>query len=331
MALLEALASDPRNSRDRVALVSALLRVSDLEPAGPRRAPSLERARSLFESLPADARQTAYAYGVEQVLWQSLATQEISAKNYAAARDFYDRQREAAEASLRLDPRSLDVSRNLSLAYKQLGATLEMTGARPRALALYQQALDLDQQRVTADPHTRTWRLDLSFAHAAIGSALQAQGDLPTARARYETAVALREGVVADDPSDDFAVLSLARGYWRLSLVCSRQLDAAAALDYGRRHLRIYSDRLAAHPERENLWKEYADAALDQVELSTEMLAKPAIGPARRQHAAAVRAILDEIAAANERWIGAKHAGALVDAATLRKHRTALDALLSTH
>jgi hypothetical protein len=85
------------------------------------------------------------------------------------------RSREAAEESFAHAPQNLDASRNLSLVYKQLGATLEMLKARPEAVKLYRQALDLDRRRAAAEPARPMWRLDLSFSLGALGAAQMAE------------------------------------------------------------------------------------------------------------------------------------------------------------
>ncbi len=186
--------------------------------------------------------------------------------------------------------------------YKQLGAALELLGARADAIPLYEKALELDQRRVATDPSRSIWRLDLSFAHGALGAALLAQGNVDGARTRYEEAVALREKVVAEDPGEDFAKVALARGYERLAIVRRRLGDMTAALDYCRRRIDVYRDRLAVHPERDNVWNEYSAALFSATTMALDLGETAGTSPAARQTAArAAGGMLDQVAALQAR------------------------------
>jgi tetratricopeptide (TPR) repeat protein len=272
----------------------------------------LQKSRAILDALTADERPTRFALSARQSVWTVIGQQYLNVRDYANAKIAYEQVREAAEGAARLAPDNLDASRNLSLAYKQLGAVLEVLKARPEAVPLYEKALELDRRRVAADPARPQWRLDLSFAYGALGSALMSDGDLPGALARYEEAVRLRRAVVSEDPGEDFAKVALARGYDRLAIIKGRLGDVAASFDYTRQRLGVYRERLDAHPERENVWREYAQAAFGAAGACLDLLESHGTPPrTARLRAPEVTAILDHLSATRERWTREGHAGAL--------------------
>jgi tetratricopeptide (TPR) repeat protein len=313
IALLESVAGPTRGElRDRLELAQGYARVAGTEPDPSAAKALLDKSRAVLEGLTPEERSTRFALTARQAVWSAIGQTHLNARDYAGAKVPYEQAQEAAEGVLRLTPDSLDASRNLSLAYKQLGAVHELLKARPKAMPLYDRALDLDRRRVAADPSRPQWRLDLSFAHGAIGAALMSDGDLPGALSRYEEAVRLRRAVVAEDPEEDFAKIALARGYDRLAIIKGRQGDLAASFDYTRQRLAVYRDRRDAHPERENVWRELAQAAFGGAVASLDLLESPRT-PARvaRARARDVATILDQLAATRERWTREKHSGTL--------------------
>lgn len=313
VTMLEPLAAaDHAELGDRLNLAFALVRLSSFEAQPDDADADRSRARAIVDALTPAERSTARALTVRQTLWTAIAQQQLNRRDYAAAKASYAQVRDAGEEGLRLSPGNLDASRNLSLAYKQLGATMEMVKEAPAALALYEKALDLDQRRVAAEPSRPIWRLDLSFAHGAMGAALLAQGDLAGARGRYEEAVALREQVVRDDPGDDFARLSLARGYERLATVRARLGDAEASIGYSRKRVQVYRDRLDAHPERDNVWKDYTQAAFSAAQSGAALLAADSTTPPQRGTLKPqVAALLDRVVAARDEWTRTQRSGSL--------------------
>ena len=292
--------------RLRLAVLSAEL--ADVEPAEATK--RLNEAHSLLDSLTPLEGSTDKAIAIRERVWDSTANWQIRQRDYAGASVSQQHFLEAALERMRQAPMNLDASRNLALAYKTLGATLELLNRRPEALPLYAKALDLDQRRVAADPARQLWRLDLSFSYGAIGAALYAQDDFEGARLQYERAVALREQVVRQDPSEDFAKLALARGYDRMVMIWAALKHADTALDFSARARKIYRDRLEAHPERPNVWRDFSRAEMSDIEGLTELAPKfPPAG--RRLIARGVGAMLDELQELKDRWARDKHAGEL--------------------
>jgi tetratricopeptide (TPR) repeat protein len=274
--------------------------------------------------LPAAKRSVATARGVRQVLYVELGASLRGAQRYAEAYAAYQQANQAAEEEFAATPGSLNASRNLSLAYKRTGAVLEYLERTPEAIPLYEKALDLDRRRVAAEPSRPLWRLDQSFAIGALGAAVM-NSDPATALARYQEAVKLREQVVRDDPNDDFARVSLARGYERLALVHSYLGHVDETIDSNRRRLQVYRDRMEAHPERDHLWTQYTQTMLDAARFHASLAGSSKSPGAGRRHAGRARALLDDIAAVQARWTREKRGGPLApDAKALDAVRASL-------
>lgn len=299
---------------DRLALASGYTRLANagMDPVTDRERALIGKARALVEGVTGPQAETAHAFSVRQEVWDTFAQMQLDVPDYPAARTAYEQVLAAAQGAYRLAPGRPLLSRNLSLAYKKLGAVLEVMNAPEDVMPLYEKAMELDRARVAAEPSRPIWRLDLSFSYGAIGAALMAKGDLDGALARYTEAVRLREQVVADDPDDDFAKVSLARGYERLAMIASQRGDIATAFLHTRARLDIFRRRLAAHPDRDNLWREYSRAAFAAATSDLGLLESPTTPSRRRRaHAAEVAAILDEITATRERWVREKRSGTL--------------------
>jgi tetratricopeptide (TPR) repeat protein len=155
------------------------------------------------------------------------------------------------------------------------------------------------------------WKLDLSFSYGAIGAALSSKQDYRGALDHYDTAVALREEAVAADPEEDFARVALARGYDRQAGLRGRLGDVAGALETQLRRIAIYERRLEEHPERDNVWREYAQAAFGAAASSLDLLEKAPSRVVRRQGARHVRHILDDLVRTRDRWAAENRNGAL--------------------
>jgi len=289
-----------------------LAKLSQLQKVADKKGP-LDLARTLLDSLTPAEASTPSALVARAMVWSEISGIQQAANDWAGAEASLQHLVDAAEMHMRAEPRSLDASYNLSLAYKNRGAVLEMLGRRPEAIGLYHKALDLDRQRVAAQPGQTHWRVDLSFAEGAIASALLSQGDLDGARAGYERAVGLREDVVRQDPNDDFAKAALARGYDRLGTVHERLGQVEDALAYRDKAVRVYSERLEAHPDRDYVWHQYVDAAFDDVTACTEAM-QGAAPAERRRLAAWATKTLDDLQTLQTRWSTGTHAGALLPA-----------------
>ena len=324
IALLEPVAS-PTKGRldDRLMLANALVRISSLDATPSESAAHVGRARAIVEALTPGERATPWASGSEGALWTEIAIRQQAAGDLDAARVSFSHGLDAALSVYRAAPNNPDASRNVSLAYKQLGATFQMLSRRDEALVLFQKALDLDRARVAAEPGTSLWQLDLSFSEGSIGALLDDDGDFAGARRWYESAVAHRLAVVRADPNEDFAKTALSRGYERLASIHGEMGDVAGALDLNDQCVQMFRDRVAQHPERPNVWHEYADATFRIARRETDLLLMPATRPAFRVRAASrASALLDELERTQARWLHERRGSPLPpSAAQIRAER----------
>jgi non-specific serine/threonine protein kinase/serine/threonine-protein kinase len=302
IAMLEPIVADNRGDvGDRLALANALLRLANTETDTAQSDPMLARVRQMVEALTPAERALPRARFLRQALYTELGTTQRTAGHFAQAYEIFKLASDAAEEEFAALPDNLNASRNLSLAYKRNGAVLEDLHRSAEAIPLYEKALDLDRRRVAAEPSRPLWRLDLSFSYGALAAVVMKE-DPATGLVRYEQAVKLREQVVRDDPDEDFAKISLARGYERLALVHSYMDHVEETIDNNRRRIQVYRDRLEAHPDREHLWKDYTRIMLDAARFHADLAQSSKTPSARTRHAARSRALLDDIAAVQARW-----------------------------
>jgi eukaryotic-like serine/threonine-protein kinase len=311
ISLLDPLVRRPQAlADDRVRLATAWGRLAEIQPTTADKRGSLDKARALLDALTPAESSSPHAIVARQILWTQTAQIQAAARDYAAAEVSEAHFLEAAEEQLRRTPGNLGANYNVSLALKYRGASLEMLNRRPEALALYARAQALDEQRVAAEPWNGAWRLDLSFSQGSIAAARLADGDLEGGRSGYERVVATREFVVQQDPHDDFARAALARGCDRLGGVYAQLGQAGPAIAYHDKALQIYRSRLDAHPERETVWGEYADAAYADVRSMIE--SKDRFTRKDRQMMAGwAGGVLDHLQAIQHRWATDGHRGAL--------------------
>ncbi len=98
---------------------------------------------------------------------------------------------------------------NLALYHKRLGALLVVTKDLPAALAEYQSAVAIDEQRVGSHPDDARARMDLSFGYSDIGLICQLMGKMRDGLEQYRKAERIRAEVSAADPHDQRAASSL--------------------------------------------------------------------------------------------------------------------------
>jgi eukaryotic-like serine/threonine-protein kinase len=308
---------------DRLTLASSLVRLSGVDPNRDEADAHIRRARALIEALSPAERATRSALVMQQALWGQIADNQRQVHDFDGARVSLEHALDAARRALQETPNDLNAGRNLSLEYKALGGTLQQLHRRDEAMALFNKALDLDRQRVAAEPGKSLWQLDLSFSEGSIGALLEAADDLAGARAWYESAVAHREAIVKADPNEDFAKLALARGYARLSNIHGESGDVAGALELNDRGVQIFRDRLAQHPERPNVWREYADNAFQIAHRDANvLLAAKTPSALRLQCTSRVMALLDELERTQARWLQERRGAPLPpDGAAIRTER----------
>ena len=307
-ALLEGIPPAKLTDSDRASLATNYLNLAGLTDDVPRQTEWHEKARLLLEgaAVPTNLgilRNT-------QLLWYQIASQQRDAKRHAEAKVSFGKMLTAAESALEIAPDSLDESRNLSLACKYLGAVLHADGAYDEAMTLYQRALALDEERVRRSPRT-LWKTDMSFSLGSVGSLYANRGDIRKAIEAYERAVSLREEVARADADDDFAQVTLARGYERLANLYGQLPDVSTSLGYSERRIAVHRDRMKKHPERDAAWRDYASTALGAIRTSLDVVEQPKVARVDAAGVQRIRKMLEELVGVRKHWSAEKRAGAL--------------------
>ena len=103
--------------------------------------------------------------------------------------------------------------------------------------------------------------------------------------ATYREVVRVREVAAAQDPDDDFVKTALARGYGRLAQLLTKAHDTPGMIASLEQQLDVLRRRVTAHPERANVWYEYATAAFAAIRMTADALERggAAAPPATRR------------------------------------------------
>ena len=229
--LLENLADAPLAAdADRTALASELGELARILGPGhdetlPMHVRALAIRRAILErdpSSPGARRGLAISYS-------ALAGFHTDRKDWAAAVELRQKERGLFKDVAR-DPAATDNDRrNLALSNKTLGALFEVTGRRTESVALYREALALDEARAAANPASPETQMDLSFSLGSLGAFLLDEGDLPASRNLYLRALAIRGAVAAADPANAWARSGVARAHERLAEIEDRMGHRKAA------------------------------------------------------------------------------------------------------
>ena len=137
--------------------------------------------------------------------------------------------------------------RNLTVAYHVLGDFYLLTGDRPAARELYQEARRHRQALFMADRTSASTKVDLATSLVKLGNASAPD----EARRFYAEALKLRTELAADHPTP-----ALRRDVWvvcnHLGDLCLRQKDPAAAQDWYRQGLKWAEEFVAKAPRAGN-------------------------------------------------------------------------------
>jgi non-specific serine/threonine protein kinase/serine/threonine-protein kinase len=310
ISLLESIG--PSSATDRIWLADAYVRLRTFEEDPARRRELVRHARDAIEGVRAEGRVDVATLTTSNVVWTAISNEQRESKDLAGAEASLRQGMAASEAALQLQPQNPNLSRNLSLNYKNLGGVIQSAGRIDDALALYEKALALDSERVARQPQQPTWKLDLSFSYGSISSVYGAKKDLRQALKYADQAVTLREQIVALDPDDAFATSALARGYERQGDLRFHLGDPAGGVDAQLARTALYEKRLQRHPDREAFMRDYAHIAGSAVEMALGYLEpETASGSLRRQAARRIQTVLASLARVRARWIAEKRPGTL--------------------
>ena len=134
------------------------------------------------------------------------------------------------DALLAAAPTAPEAQRNVALACKSLGATLNDLKRYDEVEPLYRRALALDEARLAADPNSAMTRMDVSFDLSSIASLL-ANLRRPEAVRYWERTIEIRRALADADPKDMRARGRLAFALKGSGSTRMRFADYARALD----------------------------------------------------------------------------------------------------
>ena len=118
-----------------------------------------------------------------------------------ASLDAKRRSLEIFDALLAAAPTDPGAQRNVALACKSLGATLNDLKRYDEVEQLYRRALALDEARLAADPDSAMTRMDVSFDLSSLASLL-ANLRRPEAVGYWERTIEIRRALADADPKD---------------------------------------------------------------------------------------------------------------------------------
>jgi predicted negative regulator of RcsB-dependent stress response len=119
--------------------------------------------------------------------------------------------------------------RGVACACEGIGDVLRAQGDTARALAAFQEGLNITEILIKHDPTNMLWKRDLSISHNRIGDVLVARGDTAGALVEYNAAMTIREILVKIDPSNMEWQHDLAISHSSIGDVLVAQGDSAGA------------------------------------------------------------------------------------------------------
>jgi non-specific serine/threonine protein kinase/serine/threonine-protein kinase len=241
---------------------------------------SVEALVRIRESLatsgvPEDRRGLASAY-------YQLGSLLDSDGGQAAAIDAKRKSLELFEALLSETPADRDAQRNVALASKSLGATLESL-KQDEAERHFRRALALDEARAQAEPGSALARMDVSFDLSSLGTLL-ADRNIPEAVRYFERTIEIRRSLADADPKDArararlaYALLRSGRARMQFGNHTGAVEDLAAAV--------VLADHLLSANPNDSMARSYAAEGLNNLSASEDALARAASEPERSGHA----------------------------------------------
>ena len=262
------------NAADVVALAIAVGRSGQFDRPEAQADAALEGLR-LLDTLPPEAVAKTDARTSRATLLWAIGGSLADRKDYPAAAERYQQATAIYEQLLQGAPaeRQADASRNLAIAYKNLGAVHWVIGARTDAVAEYRKALALDEARLATRPDNTTWLLDVSYSLASLAHTELQTDDSASSLTHYQRALDLRERALAGDPQNDQAMDAVARAYGTLARVLEARREWAKALAASAQSVSMTARRHETRPDGSRV-APYLDALVANVLLRRVVAAR---------------------------------------------------------
>jgi serine/threonine-protein kinase len=190
---------------------------TSLRSANSQLAASNQRERERF-ALALDAIKTFHTGVSADVLLKEKAFEGLRKRLLQSAADFYGK----LETMLRDHP-DRNSRTAMAKAYAELAELTDDIGSKKRALAIYQQSLELHKALAAEPDAPHSAKLNFVRALLEVGRARQRFGELESARTAFEESLKLAGQLPAEIDSKSARGL-LARSYWNLASV---EIDAS--------------------------------------------------------------------------------------------------------
>ena len=147
-----------------------------------------------------------------------------------------------------LDPQTPRALREKASNLSRTGNIWLVLGNTEKALAAYQQSLEIFERLAQADPASAEAQRDLSVSYNKIGDAQLTRGDTAAAVAAYQQSLTIRERLAQADPANASAQRDLSVSYNNIGDAQMRLGDTAAALTAYQQGLAIRERLTQADP-----------------------------------------------------------------------------------
>jgi tetratricopeptide (TPR) repeat protein len=156
------------------------------------------------------------------------------------------------------DPKSLDLRRELSDGYSNMGVMLERRTDPSGAHDYYRKAVELREKLAAEDPNNTRIQRELAIGYGHLGDVLGNPqrpnlGDRPAAVAQYRAAVRIAESLSRSDPANHRALMDLAIASARLADTLDDQPGAVESMALYRKSNMILDSLMTGDQQNQRL------------------------------------------------------------------------------
>ncbi|MEY2881494.1 MAG: regulatory protein afsR [Verrucomicrobiota bacterium] len=230
---------------------------------------------------PATLWEVAHIAGVVGTIEQEVGRLDV-------AEEFLRLYHEVTERSLSANPQSAQAARDVSVSLERLGdflASRGQSGDAAQALKYYERSLEVREALLAANPQSAQAARDVAAGLQRLGDFRTARGlpgDAEEALRCYERCLQVTEKLLAANPDSADAARNVSVSLNKLADFLARRGqtgDAAQALKYYERNLKISEALLAANPQSAQAARDLA-ISLERMSAVRAKQAGPAAAPA---------------------------------------------------
>jgi tetratricopeptide (TPR) repeat protein len=179
---------------------------------------------------------------------------QLEQRDLAGALASYRASRGIVQELAADDPGDIELQRDLSIGYANIGDVLMAQGNLSAAAESYKANLAIAARYAAAYPNDALWQRHVSISYRVLGSVRKAQGNIVSALANYDASLPLAERLAALDSDNAQWQADLAAGLYEIATVATgaRRTDAIG------RALQIVDElkRRNALPPEQAAWPE---------------------------------------------------------------------------